>query len=88
MLANDALLLAVITGALFGVIVSMVGTTWQRLAVILTILYVLQTGAQQLLRIVEGIGSSEEFITITIYRMAFAIAACLVVYIVERRREG
>ena len=87
MLATDALLLAIVTGALFGVLIAIIGSTWQRLAIILVLLYVLQTGAQQLLRVVQGTGAFDEFVTISIYRVAFAVAACLVVYIASRRSE-
>ena len=89
-LETDAFLLAILTGLAMGVLTAMVGSSWQRLAIMLTMLYVLQTGAQQLLRVFAGTGTGDEFITITIYRVVFAVAACLVVALTDRwthRRE-
>lgn len=86
LLAADALLLALLTGLAFGIITTMVGSSWQRLAVMLATLYVLQTFAQQLLRMFQGLGSIDELVTITIYRLTFAVAACLVVAIAPRWR--
>jgi hypothetical protein len=75
----DALLLAVLTGLGFGFIIVLMGSSWQRLAVILTALFILQTGSQQLLRIIEGDQGMGELLTITVYRVAFAVAACIMV---------
>lgn len=88
MMETDAFILAIVTGGLFGVLVFIIGSTWQRLALILTLLYILQTGAQQALRMVQDKGSIDEFIAITVYRIAFSVAAVLVVALLglwERR---
>ena len=82
MIDLQAILLAILTGLGFGFIIVMMGSTWQRLAIILILLYILQTGSLQLWRIIEGKGSVDELVIVTIYRLAFSAAACLIVAIV------
>ena len=82
----DQLLLAVITGAMFGYIVSLLGSSPQRLAVLLVALWALQTLAQQIYRAIdEGRDATNEVVLVSLLRLAFAISAVAVVWFAERR---
>ena len=81
----DQLLLAILTGAGFGFTVHRIGSTPGRLAVMLTLLYVFQTLSQTVWRILEGTGTLNELVIVGELRLAFAIAAVLMVALLNRR---
>lgn len=87
MLESEQVVLAILTGAGFGVLVHIMGSSWQRLAVMLTLLWTMQTAPQFIYRALDGTDVSQEVINVTILRVAFAVTACLVLAL-WRRWEG
>jgi len=85
----ERLILAVLGGIGFGIIVALIGTTWQRLLLLLVILWTLQTGPQFIWRWLEGEDIGTEVVTVTILRVTFTVAAVLTVATseaIDRRR--
>ena len=89
MVGLDQLLLAVITGIMFGWFVSLLGSSPQRLALMLFALWLLMSVSQQLYRALsDSIDITDEIIFLVLVRGSFAIAAVLTVWLIERRRPG
>lgn len=84
-MAPEQFLLAILSGIGFGYIVYRMGSTTARLAVMLVMLYVFQTFAQQVYRVVEGTGSMNELLTVSGLRLAFSVAAVLILFVLNRR---
>lgn len=79
------LLSAAATGSVFGAIVSRLGSTWQRLAFLLTMLWMLQSLPQNIYRTITVTGDLDEMFTVGLVRLTFGFTACLVVWLVNRR---
>jgi hypothetical protein len=61
------------------------GSSWQRLAIILVMLWTLQTGPQFIWRWLEGERIATEVDVVTILRVTFTVAGCLTVAMANRR---
>lgn len=81
----DALLLAVILGLGFGVFAQRVGTTWQRLALFLFVLWVFQSMSQHVYSIVIDGDSPRQLTYVAHIRLVFGACACAVVWLLNRR---
>jgi len=83
------LLLALLGGLGFGYIISRIGTDWRLIAVMLAILWTMQTGPQFVYRWLVGTDVAEEVVAVTILRATFLAATIVVVAIGNRRdRRG
>ena len=80
------LLLLLAPGAAFGAIVHWLWD-WSvgKTTAVLVLVWFLQTFAQQLLRMFDGVGSIDETLIVGSYRLTFAIAALIVVGVLHRR---
>lgn len=84
----ESILLAILGGAAFGTIVHLIGSTWQRLAVLLTVLTILQTLPQQIYRSLEsGEWLTHELSVVLILRFTFIVAAVAVVALIDWRND-
>ena len=86
MLVPDQLLLAILTGVACGYVATLVDMHWRTLMTWIVILFVLQTFAQMLWRISTGHNTWEDLAIVTVNRLAFTVAACLLVWAWEKRR--
>jgi len=82
----DQLALAIVTGLGFGYFVTLLGSSPQRLAMMLFALWALQTLAQQLFRAMDGRDVSNEVIMVSTIRLVFAASAVSFVYLWGKRR--
>ena len=80
--------LAVLGGVGFGAFIVFVGSSWQRLLLILVLLWTMQTGPQYLYRALDGTDMTQEVVIVTQLRLTFTIAAVIVVAIINRWRIG
>lgn len=71
----EQVILAILTGAGFGFLAYLVGSSWQRLALFLVLLWTMQTGPQYLWRWLDGQDVTQEVINVTVLRFTFAVAA-------------
>jgi hypothetical protein len=87
-LESEPVLLALLTGAGFGAIIHWVWC-WSpgKTAAVLVLLYIMQTLAQQVWRVLDGVGTVEEAFIVGFYRLAFAIGAVAIVGLLHRRCE-
>ena len=86
----DNLVLAIITGGLFGVLLSLFENSWRRTLAALTLLVIMQSLPQQLYRsleIEERPFLSEELVYVLTLRIAFLASAVLILAIANRRRR-
>lgn len=83
----EQLVLAVLTGVGFGVLVHLIGSSWQRLALFLTLLWTLQTGPQYLWRWMDGQEVTQEVINVSVLRLTFAVAAVVCLAALNRWRN-
>ena len=81
----DLLVLATLTGLSFGYIVYRIGSTTARLAVLLVMLYIFQTFALQVYRVVDGTGTIDELLVVSELRVTFTIAAVAMLALLNRR---
>jgi hypothetical protein len=81
----DQCILAILTGAGFGFVVHLMGSTASRLAVMLVMLYVFQSLSQTIWRLLDGRTTLEEVIIVGELRLAFGVAAVLMVLLLNRR---
>jgi ABC-type sugar transport system permease subunit len=88
MLDVEQLILAAVTGGLFGILVAFIGSSWQRLALFLLLLWTMQTAPQYVYRALDGANVTQEVVNVTLSRSAFAITAVVVLALVNRYREG
>ena len=84
----EPLLLALLTGLGFGFLVHWLWD-WSasKAAAVLVLFWTLQTFAQQLWRIFEGTGGLDELLIVGSYRLTFATAAIVLIWLVHRRCE-
>jgi hypothetical protein len=80
----EQLLLAALTGGLFGVLVAIIGSSWQRLAVLLLLLWTMQTGPQYVYRWLDGQEVTREIVVVTVLRVIFAASAGIVLALMNR----
>jgi len=78
------LLVALISGVGFGAIISRLGSSPQRLALILVLLWTMQTGPQFIYRWLDGFDIAEEVVTVTMLRLAFTVAAVCALWVGNR----
>ena len=78
--------LAILGGAGFGALIVFVGSSWQRLAVILVLLWTMQTGPQFFYRWLEGADMTREVVIVTELRVIFTIAAVAMLALANRWR--
>ena len=86
MLGLEQLILAILTGASFGFIAWRIGSSALRLAVFLMALYILQTLSQTIFRVIEGMTSINEIIVVGELRLAFAIAAVGMLWLLNKAK--
>jgi len=82
----EQLALAVLGGAGFGALITFIGSGWQRLLLILVLLWTMQTGPQYLYRALDGTDMTQEVAIVTQLRVTFTIAAVLAVALGNRYR--
>ena len=82
----EQILLAILTGAGFGVITWRIGSTPGRLAVMLVLLAIMQTFSQVAWRILEGTGTIDEMLIVAESRIIFGVAAVGILWFLNRRR--
>lgn len=78
-----------ILGALgFGFIVSWYfRSSWQRLLLMLIVLWTLQTAPQYIFRWLDGVDVVREVVNVTLLRLTFTLVAVVSVVVVNRWRE-
>lgn len=81
----EQLVLSLITGVGFGYIVYRLGSSPQRLAVILFALWMLMSGSQHLYRALDGVDVAQEVVVLASLRLAFALAAVFTVAFFNER---
>ena len=84
-MAPEQLLLAILGGIGFGFTVHLIGSTWQRLAVMLAMLYVFQTLTQQVFRYLTGQTPIDELVIVSELRLVFSVAAVVMLALLSRR---
>ena len=81
--------LAVLGALSFGVIVaSWFHSSWQRLLLLLVVLWTLQTAPQYILRWLDGQSVTQEIINVTLLRTTFTTVAVITVWAWNRWREA
>ena len=83
---DHQIILAILGGLGFGVLISFVGSTWQRLALLLFLLWTMQTGPQFIYRQFQGTDVAEEVIIVTVLRVTFTVAAVIALALTNRWR--
>ena len=81
----EHLILALFGGIGFGYIAYRMGATGERVAVMLFALWALNPLAQDIYRALDGETVQDEFLLVTGIRLVFAIAAIIVVEVLNRR---
>jgi len=82
----EQFVLAALGGVGFGALIVFVGSSWQRLLLILVLLWTMQTGPQYLYRALDGADMTQEVAIVTQLRLTFTIAAVLAVALGNRYR--
>lgn len=82
----EQLALAVLGAIGFGVLVHLIGSTWQRLVLLLALLWTLQTGPQYVYRWLDGQDVSQEIISVTILRTTFTVVAVVTLALLNKYR--
>jgi len=82
--ADAQFMIAVISGVGFGALISRLGSSPQRLALILVLLWVMQSGPQFVYRWLDGIDVAEEVVIVTALRLTFTVAAVAALWVANR----
>ncbi|HUW16831.1 MAG TPA: hypothetical protein VMW94_07115 [Actinomycetes bacterium] len=82
--ADAQFALAIIGGLGFGAIINRLGSSPQRLALILVLLWTMQTGPQFIYRWLDGFDVTDEVLVVTSLRLTFTIAAVSALWFMNR----
>lgn len=80
-------LLAIFGGAGFGLLAARIGTTWQRMLVMLVLLWTMLSGPQMVFRWLHGSAVIDEVLVVTILRAAFTAAAIVAIVASHPHRQ-
>ena len=86
--ADAQFLIAVISGFGFGALISRLGSSPQRLALILVLLWTMQTGPQFVYRWLDGVNVGKEVAIVTALRLTFTAAAVAALWFANRREAS
>jgi hypothetical protein len=81
---TEQLLLALASGALFGVLVYLVVSSWRRLALLLFLIWTMTSLPQYLYRQFDGQDVFNEVVKVTLNRLVFGLAALVVLELLNR----